>query len=439
MPKFSRLSVPLFGAFFFLSAFMSTPAIAGGFDDFLDRVADVATDTYNAAADKVVSAADYLRDLTSKIRTQRESASQSVQTELQRQGQELKLALAQTEVELKGAIRRLKASLDEANKLLGQNSPRLSVPTHGLRQPIADLPNASSASSAPPTGSIDRAKRPPLGAGADPKTLAEADLVATLERRLDVLRRQEDAQANAVNEKIAVAHAKSAASANAVNEAFQRIVGKPIEEILAALQDAIAHPLNVGNIVVAALDAVNQAANGMAAEILPLLNTTAAGARDSAKEAQLSLTAILKSAAESEKLTAALKRATTFHSDIDRSVFMRELDAQAVAGPARPATNMGATTRPEFQAAVRRFATVTSELKAGARRFAPHPTPARRAAAARIAGELDVYFKGKSPAEARRQHDELVREARLHFAGEPSKLKAVERFLSDEARARGAP
>jgi len=55
----------------------------------------------------------------------------------------------------------------------------------------------------------------------------------------------------------------------------------------------------------------------------------------------------------------------------------------------------------------------------------------------RLAGEFDGFFRGKTPADAKKKRDELLLEARRRFASNPKTLAAVEKLLNDEARTRG--
>jgi hypothetical protein len=124
----------------------------------------------------------------------------------------------------------------------------------------------------------------------------------------------------------------------------------------------------------------------------------------------------------------------------DRRAVVRDVGVFLAATPSavsvtvrlRASVALGAASRkvpPRFTA-LRPELQKLSQMKATAdvSRFRP-----------RLAGDLDGFFRGKTPADGKKKLAELTAEARRRFASDPKTLAAVEKLLSDEARARGVP
>jgi hypothetical protein len=57
---------------------------------------------------------------------------------------------------------------------------------------------------------------------------------------------------------------------------------------------------------------------------------------------------------------------------------------------------------------------------------------------ARVNTDLESRFRGRTGAELTRRRDDLIAEARVYFAKDPKTLEAVEKYLREQASARGA-
>jgi hypothetical protein len=56
---------------------------------------------------------------------------------------------------------------------------------------------------------------------------------------------------------------------------------------------------------------------------------------------------------------------------------------------------------------------------------------------ARVSTDLENHFRGRTGADLARKRDDLIAEARVYFARDPKTLQAVEKYLRDQAAARG--
>jgi hypothetical protein len=87
--------------------------------------------------------------------------------------------------------------------------------------------------------------------------------------------------------------------------------------------------------------------------------------------------------------------------------------------------------------ATRKLKTDLDQPIALARTIERPTAPAVAAFQPRVTADLNAHFQGRSPADMGRKRDELIAEARRRFARDPKTLEAVEKYLREQAAARG--
>ncbi len=227
------------------------------------------------------------------------------------------------------------------------------------------------------------------------------------------------------------------AATQAAQDAYVSKFLKPLDDFLALLQQFLSHPLD--------FKGLGQSGETLFNDAFPIVEGLADRAEKQivqvGDDALLTLhdpvEGLRKLAADAQNILDTMKKMTTLKTATERHT----LAVNAVVPPAPTPSPLRKITRSAtLTAKAKTLGAGLAALKPDVLRLAQPPAtlnvaPFRQ----QLAGQFDGFYRGKSPADAKKKRDELIAEARRRFASDPKTLAAVEKLLNDEARARGVP
>jgi hypothetical protein len=420
-----------------LSAAIGLPASGGCCDDFWGCAAAVATAGLSCAA-----AVDEIAALFRKTVSQRDATTAAYNAQLNAIVEDLKGQLSAIDVEIKTLLQQIDAAQAGGDKILHEDADT-------IRATLAIREGAALKVAAPPAPSeVGKIKTTP-GSGpsrgayeyvvadaAALKALQSDTSLAALRQRLDELAREKKLLIDKINAKEASILGIEIAATEAAKVAYSVDFLKPINDVIAALEAALADPSKIVGLATSAANLINDAVKGLGVVV-----DRALGVEDTGNAALASLGAPVNQlrnvAAEAAAILAKMEKMTALKTVAER----RALAANAPASPTpAPSAARKLRSHAAFAGKARTLAADLAALKPGVLRLAQPPaavnvSPFRQT----LAGPFDGFYLGKPPADAKRKRDELIAEARRRFASDPKTLAAVLGYLDDEARARGVP
>jgi hypothetical protein len=428
-----------------LAAAIGMPASAGCCDDFWSCAGAVATAGLSCA---VQAAVDEIRALIRKTVSQREAATAAYDAQLQAVIDDLRGQLAAIDAEIKTLLQQIDAARAGGDKILHEDAEQIRATLAvraGTAPKVAAPPAPSSVGRIKTTERIGAAATPASGPApgylaadaAALKALQSDTSLAALRQRLEELAREKKLLVAKITATAASIAGAEMAAAEAAKNAYASDFLKPVNDVIAKLEAALANPSKIGDLATAAANLIATAVKGL--EVV--VDRALGGVEDTGNAALASLVAPLnelrKLAAEAAAILAKMEKMTALRTAAER----RALAANAPVSPTPVASAARKLkSHAAFAVKARTLAADLAALKPGVLRLAQPPATVNVAPfRQRLSSEFDGYFRGKSPSDAKKKLGELSAEARRRFASDPKTLAAVERLLNDEARARGVP
>ncbi len=448
---------------------IASPAAGGCCDDFWSCAGAIATGGLSCAAQAALAA---LQALIQQTISARDAMTQKYEAQLQATLDELTVQIAQIKEEIQRLDQQIDKAVADGEKIshADQDSIRASLasvsasarlgptPTHTPSKSGATLKTAEKVGAASPSASSTLAGSGPQNltglstpAGTASSTFAGMSAaalqalqsdpsIAYLQQRLDDLKKHKDALVDQIRHKEADAMAlemnAATATADQARAAYAAQILKPINDVLAWLQAALANPLSAGSVVTSAMALLGDAAQGVENLARRFVGALEQAGNASLSAAQPQVDELQKVAAEAQSVLAEMQKMTALRTALERQALARNLPSPAstpsslrrlkssapLADRARTLGAGLAALKPQFQ----KFEKTRGAVDVGP--FRPQ-----------LARQFDGYFRGKAPADARKTLADLILEARRRYASDPKTLAAVEKLLNDEARARGVP
>ncbi len=428
-----------------LAVAIGLPVSGGCCDDFWGCAETVATAGLSCAAQAALAS---LRDLIKKIGDQRDSTTAEYEARMKAAIDETNGQLAVVDVEIKKLVESIDKACAAGDNIQHEGAEAIRAALIA-RQPLATAasPTPSGASRLKTTERIGDST---TAGGTAPSTASEfAGLsvsalqslhsdpsLAALQRRLDDLKRRKEEIVAKIRKMEASAEGRMLGATQAAQDAYASQFLKPVDDFLAFLQQFLTDPLNLP-----ALGNAELKLFGDTAIVEGLADRAENQIYQVGDDAFLTLhdpvEGLRKLAADAQHILDTMKKMATLETATERQT----LAITDVAPPAPTPSQVRKIERSSRLAGRKKtlgagFAT----LKPEALRLAqPHVTPNVAPFRQQLAGQFDGFYRGKSPADAKKKRDELVAEARRRFAFDPKTLAAVEKLLNDEARARGVP
>jgi len=425
------------------------PAWAGCCDDFWSCAGAVATAGLSCT---LQAAWDDIQAQLRKTVSQRDATTAAYNAQLQAVVADLTGQLAAIDAEIKTLLQQIDAAQNGGDKILHEDADMIRASLairNGAALKVAAPPAPSAVSKPKTTERIGAAATPASGSsrGASEYLVADAAALkalqsdtslAALRQRLDELAREKKLLATKIIAKEAqIEGTELAGAVKAAKDDYAGNFLKPINDVIAALEAALADPSKIVGLATAAANLIADAVKGLGLVVDRALGSV----EDTGNAALASLVApvneLRKLAAEAAAILAKMEKMTALKTVAER----RALAANAPAAPTpAPTALRKLKSHAAFAGKARTLASDLAALKPGVLRLAQPPVTVNVAPfRQRLSGEFDGYFRGKSPADAKKKLAELTAEGRRRFASDPKTLAAVEKLLNAEARARGVP
>jgi small-conductance mechanosensitive channel len=423
------------------------PAGAGCCDDLWSCAGAVVSGGLSCA---VQAALDDLRSLLRKITDQRDATTTAYNGQLQAIVDDFRAQLAALDAQIKALDKQIEAAQAGGDKILHEDSDliRASLEIHAAALKITATPAPSAASRLKTTERIPAAAAPAPGPASGATRFATLDTASlkalqsdtslpTLRQRLDELVREKNKLVAKIVAKESEIMGAEMAAEKAAQDAYASNFLRPIDDVIVSLEAALKDPSKIGGLAIAAANLVADAAKGL--EVL--FNRALGAVEDTGNAVLVSIVApvneLEKLAAEATGILAKMEKMTALKTAAERRAFV----ANAPSSPTPiPSTARKLKSHAGFAGKAQTLATNLAGLRPGVLRLGQPPATVNVAPfRQRLSGEFDGYFRGKSPADAKKKLAELTAEARRRFASDPKTLAAVEKLLNDEARARGVP
>jgi hypothetical protein len=426
------------------------PASAGCCDDFWSCAGAVATAGLSCAAQ---AALDALQALIRQTTSTRDDLNRRYEATLQAELDDLKAQIAEVDAEIKALLQQVEKALADGDRIFHEDQDVIRASLASTRAGLAGTPQPPANPSRQP--SALRIAPTPTRTPTSPPSIAGPQKVSVsallelqadpslqqLRQRLDKLKAEKEALMKQILRKEAESGGLQMTQANAVataaRAAFAAQIWEPIGVLLGPLEAALTDPLNAAGVVNSTIALLDRLAKGVETLITRFVGALEQAGNQSLSVVQPEVDALRKVAAEAQAILDMMRKMTALRTAAARQALVKTLPATFSASSSAPRRLKSPAPLADR---ARAFGAPLAALKPGFERFtrtlgAVDTAPFRQ----RLAGEFDGYFRGKSPADAKKKLGELTAEARRRFASDPKKLAAVEKLLNDEARARGVP
>lgn len=244
--------------------------------------------------------------------------------------------------------------------------------------------------------------------------------------------------------------AQSAAIAGEIGRQFDVIYVAKLTGLMGTLSAGMADPVTLVTSLAAYIAQVESMTQGLEAALSPLVGRAITDINARMGKADATADAIERMTNQAIAVSDALRHVELFPVQENLN---RLQEALAASDPSRPSAKKSwVSVRPLNPAALvmgpcdvkslardmsafssNRFSALQPRLQsAQQKRAAPVPSYAPV-----VSGEMDRLFTGKPPADGQKALQQMIQEARQRYAADPRTVAAVERYLRDEAGARG--
>ncbi len=400
-------------------------------DDFMSCAAAVATGGLSCAAEAALQA---IQTALQALQQHRSDASSQVSSVLDEQAAECKSELAQINTKTE----QLDAQIDNANReanasLLG--AAHLHAKGTGAAGPESSF--ATTSASGAKTAKNNRGAGSVIGDQFTSRSeIDSSPSIAKLRAELAGLA----AEKSIIGKELAQTEAASLAGGAAAKARAWEVLGTvlgPLDKAIQLLETLVSHPLDAGEALKDVAKSLVDADVAFVNAVVPAITQACADIADTVHRPQALLRELEKDAQRAQQLAAAIARMASLHSETERAAVVAQVNSAPAAPPPGKLTFKSKFSPQSLDRLKASFANRSEKLRHAILNV---PGPVRKDTSmyhAKIAGDLDRYFKSVPAASAREKRRELIAEARTRYAKDPATLKALVKFLNDEAEARG--
>jgi hypothetical protein len=227
-------------------------------------------------------------------------------------------------------------------------------------------------------------------------------------------------------------------SQTAAGRVFEDSFLARIDQLLRSLIEALNNPLRTPKILEAAVGILDGIIAGYDNEVTPAVDKDSAVKRAGIVAAQRPAAEAQKHAETARIILVEMRRSARLKTVAERRQALTQLNATvSSAASARVESMVYLQASEQMRSAMKKSSADLRLLRPEVQRLKSAPAPDLKPIRASVGQSFDQFFKGKTPAEARKTRDALLAEARRRFVGDPKLLASVETLIFNEAKARG--